>query len=121
MHNKMQIRTRIELSQLKNEKVRECYNKKLTNNIAKIDPAENLEEHAKKIEVAIKKGAEATISASRSAKKPWISEETLKLSDEKRTLKQTKNASAQEKQHYKDLCKKVKKSARQDKERWIQQ
>ena len=75
----------------------------------------------KKIEAAIKKAAEATIPASRSAKKPWISEETLKLEDEKRALKQTRNASAQKEQQYKGLCTKVKKSARQDKERWIQQ
>ena len=45
----------------------------------------------------------------------------MKLADEKRTLKQSKNVSAQKEQQYKDLWKKVKKSARQDKERWIQQ
>ena len=121
MHNKMQHRTRIELSQLKSEKIRECYSKKLANDIAKIDPAENLEEHAKNIEAAIKKAAEATIPASRSAKKPWISEETLKLADEKRALKQTRNASTRKEQEYKDLCKKIKNSAKQDKECWIQQ
>ena len=93
----------------------------MAKNITKIDPAENIEEYEKKIEVAIKKAAETTIPASRSAKKPWISEETLKLADEKRTLKQTKNISSQEEQQYKDLCKKVKKSVRQDKECWIQQ
>ena len=121
MHNKMQHRTRIDTSQLKSQRIRECYSKKLANDIAKIDLAENLEEHAKKIEAAIKKAAEATIPVSRSTKKPWISEDTLKLADEKRTLKQSKNASAQKEQQYKDLCKKVQKSARQDKERWIQQ
>ena len=121
MHNKMQHRIRIDASQLKGEKIRECYSKKLANDITKVDPAENLEEYAKKIEVAIKKAAETTIPAIRSAMKPWIFEETLKLADEKRTLKQAKNASTQKEQHYKDLCKKDKKSARQDKERWIQQ
>ena len=53
MYNKMQHRTRIELSQFKNEKVRECYNTKLANDMAKIDPAENLVKHAKKTETAI--------------------------------------------------------------------
>ena len=121
LYNKAQHRIRIDVSQLKSEKIRECYSKKLVKDITKIDPAENLEEHAKKIEAAIKKAAEATIPISRSAKKAWISEETLKLADEKRALKQTRNASTQEEQQYKGLCKKVKKSARQDKERWIQQ
>ena len=66
-----------------------------------MDPAENLEEHTREIEAAVKKAAEATISASRSARKPWISEKTLKLADEKRTLKQTKNASTQKEEEYK--------------------
>ena len=64
-YNKIQHRTRIELSQLKNEKVRECYNKKLANDMAKIDLAEDLEKHAKKTETAIKKAAKAIIPASR--------------------------------------------------------
>ena len=117
----MQHRTRIDTSQLKGKKIRECYSKKLAKDITKIDPAENLEEYMKKIEVAIKKAVETTTPASRRIKKPWISEETLKIADEKRTLKQSKNASAQKEQQYKDLCKKVKKSVRQVKERWIQQ
>ena len=121
MHNRIQNRTRIDTSQLKREKIRECYSKKLTNDIAKIEPAENLEEHAKKIEAAIKKAAVGVMSASRAAKKPWISEETLRLADEKRRLQQTRSVSTQKEHQYKDLCKKVKKSARQDKERWIQQ
>ena len=95
---------------MKNEKVRECYSKKLTNDVAKIDPAEQLES-------AIKKAAEATIPDSRSTKKPWITEEVLKLADEKRTVKQTKSVSTQKEQEYKNLCQRVKKSAKQDKER----
>ena len=39
----------------------------------------------------------------------------------KRTLKQARSVSTQKRHQYKDLCKKVKKSAREDKERWIQQ
>ena len=58
------------MSQLKNEKVRECYSKKLTNDMAKIDTVGNLEKHMNRIESAIKKAAEATIPACRSAKKP---------------------------------------------------
>ena len=59
MHNRIQNRTRTDTSRLKNEKISEYYSKKLTNDIAKIDPAEKLEEHAKKIEAAIKKAVEA--------------------------------------------------------------
>ena len=62
--------TRIELSQLKNEKVAGCYSKKLANDTAKIHPTKNLEKHARNIETAIKKAANTIILASRSAKKP---------------------------------------------------
>ena len=120
LYNKIQHRIRIDMSHLNSKKIRDCYSKKLANNITNIDPTENLGEHAKKIEVVIKKAAEATIPASRSTKKPWISEDTLKLADEKRTLKQIKNTSPQKEQQYKDLCKKAKNSARKDNKRWIQ-
>ena len=120
MYNKMQRRTRIELSQLKRKRS-ECYSKKLVNHRAELDPTENLEKHAEKIEATIKKIVEATIPTSRSDKKPWISEDTLELADEKRTLKQTKNTLTRKEQEYKNLCKRVKKSARRDKEHWIQE
>ena len=58
LYNKTQHRIKIDVSQLKSEKIRECYSKKLAKDITKIDPAEKLEEYAKKIEVAIKKAAE---------------------------------------------------------------
>ena len=51
----------------------------------------------KKTDTAIKKAAEAIIPASRSAKKPWIFEDTLKLADER-----------QKEQQYKDPYRKVK-------------
>jgi hypothetical protein len=84
------------------------------------EPTCSLEEHAKKIEQAIKITVEATVPAKRTTKKPWISEETLKLADEKRRLKQLRNVSLEYTQQYKGLCRKVKRSARQDKEHWIQ-
>ena len=90
----MQHRITIDVSQLKSEKIRDCYSNKLSSNIARIEPAESLEENAKKIETAIKTATEATIPVRRSAKKSWISEDTLKLANEKRTLKQTKNISS---------------------------
>ncbi|CAF1120971.1 unnamed protein product [Didymodactylos carnosus] len=84
-----------------------------------MEPTCNLEEHANKIAQAIKDAVETTIPAKRKTKKPWISEATLKLTDEKRKLKQMKNVSIEYAQQYKDSCRRVKKSARQDKEHWI--
>jgi hypothetical protein len=121
MYNKTHQCTRIDASQLKNATVRKNYDNKLAEKIKEIKPTHNLDENASKLEKAIKEAVEATIPAKKTAKKPWISEETLKLTDEKRQLKITRNASPEKEQQYKDLCKKVKKAARQDKEHWIQQ
>jgi hypothetical protein len=74
----------------------------------------------KKIEQAIKITVEATLSAKRKTKNLWIFEATLKLADEKRRLKQLRNVSVEYTEQYKGLCRKVKRSARQDKEYWIQ-
>jgi hypothetical protein len=119
MYNKTHQNHRIDVRQLNNEKVRLSYSNALAKNMESIQPACNLEEHATQIEEAIKKAIDATIPTRRITRKPWISEQTLKLADEKRRLKQIKHTSTQHAQQYKEMCKKVKKSARQDKENWI--
>lgn len=121
IYKKVQQSCRIDVNRLRDEKTRQSYNALLTKNIEKIEPICNLEEHATKIKEAITNAIEATIPIKRATKKPWISDETLKLADEKRKLKQMKNVSVEYTQQYKDFCRKVKKSARGDKERWIQE
>ncbi|CAF4444579.1 unnamed protein product, partial [Didymodactylos carnosus] len=119
LNNKMHQSCRVDVSQLKDEKTRQSYVAILAKSLANIQPTCGLEEHATEIEEAIKIAVETTIAARKTTRKPWISDETLKLADEKRRLKQIKHASTQHAQQYKDMCKKVKKSARQDKEHWI--
>ncbi|CAF4585279.1 unnamed protein product [Rotaria socialis] len=120
MYNKPHPNTTIDATQLKDDIIRRCYSNKLAGNTEKIQPTDNLSEHARKIEGAIKEAASTAIPAKRIAKKPWISEETLNIAEEKRKLKQAKDASNVKMQEYKDLCKKVNKAARKDKENWIQ-
>jgi hypothetical protein len=110
---------RVDVSRLKDEKTRQSYSATLTKNMESITSPCNLEEHSAKIAEAIKNAAESTIPSRRVLKRPWISDETLKLADEKRRLKQMQNVSKKYEETYKDFCKKVKKSARQDKEHWI--
>ncbi len=69
----------------------------------------NVEEYSIKIEETTKKAIETTIPARKITRKPWISEQTLKLADEKRRLKQMKNVSTEHAQQYKDICKKSQK------------
>jgi hypothetical protein len=120
LHNKPQQSCRVDVSRLRDEKIRQSYSATLARNIGNIEPTDDLEVHATEVGKAIKNAAESTIPARRTSRKPWISEETLKLADEKRKLRLTKNVSTGQAQLYKDFCKKVKKSARQDKENWIQ-
>ena len=93
LNSKPQQNCRVDVNRLRDEKIRQSYSATLTKNLKNIEPTCNLGEHAIKIEEAIKKTVEATIPATRTTKKPWISEETLKLADEKRRLKQMTNVS----------------------------
>ena len=108
------------MSQLKDETIKRSYSTVLERNIGNITTTDDLEEYASEISKAIKNAAESIIPARKTSRKPWILEETLKLADEKRKLRLNKNISDEHARLYKDLCRKVKKSARQDKENWIQ-
>ncbi len=119
LKNEPQQSYRFDVNQLRDEKTRQSYSATLAKNMKSIVAPCNLEEHSTKIVEAIRNAAETTTPARRTTRKPWIFEQTLKLADEKQTLKQMNNVSVKHAQQYKDLCKKVKKSARQDKEQWI--
>lgn len=81
-----------------------------------------MNEHAAQIEKAIKDALQETVSTKLTTpKKPWISEETKNLADEKRKAKQIKHLSIEHNKTYKHLCQEVKQSARQDKDKWIQE
>ena len=100
--------TRTDVSQLKNEIIRKCYSNELAAKIEKIESVNDLDEHARKIEDAIKETAVATIPVKRVAKKLWISGETLRLVDEKRKLKQTKDVSKRKSEEHKTFVRKSK-------------
>ena len=96
MNNRPQHRCRVYVNQLRDENVRQSYNVLLEKNMEDIAPTCNLEEHATGLTATIRSAAE-----------------------EKQRLKLMKNVSAKYAQQYRDFCKKVKKSSRQDKEHWI--
>ena len=115
-HSKKQKHCRADVNRLRDEKIKQSYSAGLTKQMKEIQPTCSLKEHEQAIKIAV----EVTVPVKRATKKPWISEETLKLADEKRRLKQLRNVSSENTQQYKGLCRKVKRSARQDKEHWIQ-
>ena len=58
MYYKAHQNTRTDVSQLKNEIIRKCYSNELAAKIEKIESVNDLDEHARKIEDAIKETAE---------------------------------------------------------------
>ena len=78
---------RVDVSRLKDEKTKQSYSATLTKNMENITPPCNLEEHSAKIAEEIKNAAESTIPSRRVLRRPWISDETLKLADEQRFKK----------------------------------
>jgi 3-methyladenine DNA glycosylase AlkC len=54
-------------------------------------------------------------------RKPWITERKLALSDEKRKLKVVRAQSVQKMEEYRRKCNEVRKTARTDKENWLQE
>ena len=120
MYSKPRPSCRVDVERLKDEKIRQSYTDTLLKNMENIGSIDDLEVHANKIKQAIQETVETTVPTKTKTKKPWISEMTLKLADKKRKLKLIKNISTEYMQRYNDLCRRVKKSARQDKEHWIQ-
>ena len=70
LNNKPQQSCRVDMNRLRDGKIRQSYSATLTKNTKNIEPTCNLEEHAIKIEEAIKKTVEATIPATRTTRKP---------------------------------------------------
>ena len=120
LSNRSQQSCKVDVSRLKDERIKRSYSTVLERNIGKMKPTDHLEEHASEISKAIENAAESTKPARKTSRKPRISEETLKLADEKRKLRLNKNVSYEHARLYKDLCRKVKISVKQDKENWIQ-
>ncbi|CAF2099723.1 unnamed protein product [Rotaria magnacalcarata] len=108
------------MSQLKDQTTRQLYQGRIELNSKKLHSTCNLDEHAAQIEKAVKEALQAIVTLKKTPKTPWISDQTLDLADKKRKAKQIKHLSVDNIKEYKNLCNKVKHSARQDKEKWIQ-
>lgn len=121
MTNKPRYNHRLDTNQLQDQTKRQSYQTIIENNLRNIHSICNLDDHALQIEEAIKEAVQASIASRKTAKKPWISAQTLNLAEKKRKAKQLKHLSTNHNNTYKDLCNEVKKSARKDKNQWIQE
>ena len=103
LHNKTLQSLRADVNRLRDEKARQSYSATLARNIGIIQPTRDIEKHASDIGKAIKDAALATIPTRRTSKKHWISEDTLKLTDEKRQLRLVKNLSPEQAQLHREM------------------
>jgi len=71
------------------------------------------------LNAALHSTAEEVLGIDKRRKNPFISDATLKLADEKAKAKCDRNRSADCRKRYCDLCNAAKRSAKIDKERWM--
>ena len=76
-------------------------------------------DHAKFIHEALDNALKELVSKVRRTKCPWISQETLV--DQKREARSKRDQSEESLHTYRQLCNKVRNSARGDKERWLRE
>jgi hypothetical protein len=119
--NKPKQNLRHDTNQLKDQATRNNFQTQLEQQLNNLHTNCNIDEHALQIEQAIEQAIKASTTTQTTSKKPWISQRTLILADHKRKAKQTKNISSTNNERYKNLCNQVKKSARMDKNNWIQE
>ena len=123
-----QTRVKFDTKKLKNEQIRAEFTLTLRNRFLALqeeDGESNVNEDWDKIKNAIINTSSEILGPQKNEAKPWISEESLTLIEERRKIKEKiLNASEIEKilldQEYKDFNKKIKKSVRRDKRRFTE-
>ena len=110
---------RLDLEVLQDADVTKCYEKELLKHISKRGVEDSLDRRAEALSEAMRETARSILPRKTKAKKPWISADTLKLVDEKRSAKLRRHDSEYYAEIYRRLRNAVTKSARRDKEDWL--
>ena len=106
---------RRDLNQLEIEGVRSEYVRCVEDMLGAEDDIE-----AEQLAELLCEAVKQTIPEEEVIKKKWITSETMKLVREKRGLKLNRNQSAQIEKQYKKKCNEVRKAARADKRKWLE-
>lgn len=116
---KKQYNKKKDLQALKNNAVRAEVRKKMEDGIKEVDFRNlNINERVTKLNTIMTQAAEETLPKVVRAKKKWITEETLRLAQEKRE-ERLRALNSNDKSKYKKLCNEVRAHARKDKQEWI--
>ena len=110
---------------LKDAATHQKFSIELSNRFHLLDdiPADDLNNYCNKVQEAFLHTSEKTLGYQESHRKPWISDDTWKLIEERRCLKHSVlsgGSRLSQSNPYKEKSKEVKKSARNDKRRYIE-
>ncbi|XP_071142031.1 uncharacterized protein [Mytilus edulis] len=117
-------RKRFDTTKLQRPEVRKAFSIELKNRFQLLDELEDIETFWEGVTKCYKETATKTLGFKERGHKPWITNESWKLVDERRQLKERTNNSRSERvknslnAKYSDKDKEVKKSMRNDKRQW---
>ena len=116
-------RKKFNLERLKEQTTHNAYVKGVLNRAAEteIEFDGDVNKALDQINAVILETAEEEIGFERKRTKPWISDKTLNLADEKRKARAERGKTVMKRRLYNELCRKTKESAKSDKDRWIQE
>jgi hypothetical protein len=117
------VMRRRNVARLNEESIRTIYRQALERNLQELEEehACNLESRTVKLTAAINNAVEEAVPEEERIRKKWITQETLRLVQEKRELKLRRDTSDVAERKYKDSCNMVRKAARNDKAQWLEQ
>ncbi len=108
-----------DIKQLERIETQVQYKKEIEDALKSQTGNEDLNQQVAYLNRAIINAFEKTVPKVNKTKKPWISQQTLQLVEEKRLLKQRRELSQEAGEKYKQKCNEVRKAARKDKQEWI--
>ena len=113
--------TQYDIDSLDQQTIRDKFAENLTEILDHQDKPASVKTRAENLTSSIQKAMSGTIPLKQTARKPYITTQTLELADKKRALKMHRDESRQAKEEYKKACNEVRQAARRDKERWLEE
>ena len=106
---------------LRNDSTRAAFRDKVKEDLTR-SPSQiaALEDRVQRLNKVLQGAVKAILPTACKPNKPWITVQTLQLSEKKRKLKQRRQETSEKEKEYKRMCNVVRKAARTDKEEWIQ-
>ena len=110
---------RWDLSKLKNPITQAAYSTEVARILGEKEETMNIDGEASALGRALKRAAGKKLKMERVPRKPWITQTTLQLVEQKRKAKGRCSQTKEDREKYRQLCKEVKKATKENKQAWI--